>query len=360
LNPIRVESSTTKHSIVSEHLREEIRKGRWAKGDRLPSEKDLAKKFGVAQMTARQAVSSLVADGTLERVPRKGTFLSRARFGTKAITRDRFVLMIEGGKTSLDPYYLPPIVDAFEREIEASGHEVSVFGYSMDVLDLMLSRDVLVCCVLFSEQDALYAKLLRERGNRVFAINHSKFGGFVAPDNAGGAELAVQHLASLGHTRIGFVRGLPGNLDAGDRRHGYLVGMGRHSLVPGPEEGANFIEECGHASALKMIETEYPPTAIFCASDLSAIGAMKAVAESGRSVPKDISIVGFGDFPLAKFLHPGLTTIRLPLASLGETAARNLLLLAQGDPVKDIVLPCELVVRQTTAPVSHLCVANGS
>ena len=363
-------SFATKHSVVAQSIREDIQSGIWAPGERIPSEKVIAKTYGVAYMTARQAVTSLVAEGTLERVARKGTYVASAKNPSdarnpsnsahnsgstnlfRATSLDRFVFLVEGGKTSLDPYYLPPIMEAFEREISVGGYGLSIYGYSVDVLDRLVSKDALVCCVLLSEQDVLYAKLLRERGNRVYAINRCEFGGFVAPDNIGGAEMAVRHLVALGHRRIAFVRGLPGNIDARDRQHGYLQGMSKHSLRSGPQEGDHFIEACGHAAAIKMLESDDPPTAIFCASDLSAIGAMKAIAEAGLSVPQDISVVGFGDFPLAKFLHPGLTTVRLPLAELGATAARKMLLLSEGESVDDVLLSCELAVRDTTGPVS--------
>jgi len=362
----------TKHSAVAQSIRKDIQSGIWAPGERIPSEKVIAKTYGVAYMTARQAVTSLVAEGTLERVGRKGTYLASERAPSDARNlsdsarhststnrfrttgRDRFVLLIEGGKTSLDPYYLPPIIEAFEQEIKSHGHEMSVYGYSMDVLDGLISKDALVCCVLLSEQDILYTNLLRERGNRVFAINRCNIGSgvpFVAPDNAGGAEAAVEHLVDLGHRRIGFIRGLPGNIDAGDRRHGYLQALSKRGVRPGPEDGNHFIEACGYEVAKRMLSSADLPTAIFCASDLSAIGAMKAIAEAGLSVPRDISVVGFGDFPLAGFLHPGLTTVRLPLAELGATSAREMLKLAQGEVVKETILPCELIVRQTTSPV---------
>jgi len=310
-------------------------------------------------MTARQAVTSLVAEGALERIARKGTFVVGPSRLPNPTDREQVVLLVEGGKTSLDPYYLPPIVEAFEREISGSGFELSVYGYSMEVLDRLVMKDVLVCCILLSEHDAIYAQLLRERGHKVYAINRCKFGGYVAADNAGGATIAVEHLISLGHRRIGFVRGLPGNLDAGERRRGYVAGMSKNSLTAGPEEGDHFIEECGHHSAIKMLASENRPTAIFCASDLSAIGAMKAIAEAGLSVPDDISVVGFGDFPLAKFLHPGLTSIQLPLAELGATAAKQMLALAEGKPADDVLLPCELVVRDTTGPVSKALTSLG-
>jgi len=352
---VKEKAATTKHSAVANTLREEIRNGVWSIGDQIPSEQVIAKRFGVAYMTARQAVSSLVADGVLERIARKGTFVAQAKAPAPVVNRHRFVLLIEGGKTSMDPYYFPPIIEAFEREVRSHGYEFFVYDYSLAILNGLVAKEDPVCCVLLNEPEILYTNLLRERGNKVYAVNRYTGGGgvpFVTPDNMGGAQAATQHLIDLGHRRIGFVRGIPGNIDAGDRRHGYVRAMLENGLELGPMEGDHFMEVCGYQSAKKMIASANPPTAIFCASDLSAIGAMKAVAEAGFSVPKDISIVGFGDFPLAMFLHPGLTTVRLPLAELGTAAAREMQRLAHGGEVDQLTLPCELVVRDTTSAPS--------
>lgn len=353
----RGKAGSTKHAAVAKALRDEIQNGVWSVGERIPSEQVIAKRFGVAYMTARQAVSSLVSDGVLERIARKGTFVAQAKAPLQPTTRSQFVLLIEGGKTSLDPYYLPPIIEAFEHEIKANGYELSVYGYSMSILDGLLSKDANVCCVLLGEQDILYANLLQARGNRVLAINRCNEGGgvaFVSPNNAGGAQAAVEHLIDLGHRRIGFVRGLPGNIDAADRRHGYLQALWKRGIPLGPEDGDNFVEACGYEVAKRMLSSSEPPTAIFCASDLSAIGALKAIAEAGLSVPGDVSVVGFGDFPMARFWHPGLTTVRLPLSELGTAAAKEMLKLAQEGSVEDQILTCELIVRDTTGPAPQL------
>ncbi len=346
----------TKHGVVAQTLWSEIQSGQWAIGDRIPSEQEIAKRFNVASMTARQAVGVLVARGALERIPRKGTFVASVNPVKAYVEAAKFVLLLEGGKMSLDPFYLPPIIEAFEREIGKAGHQVTISGYSEEVLGRHFSKEAIVCCVLMSEEEVLYANLLKERGNRVVAINRCNSidpPTFVAPDNAGGAQAAVEHLISLGHRRIGFVRGKPGNIDGKDRRFGYLQALLKHSLKPGPEEGDDFIEACGHEATAKMLAEEDPPTAVFCASDLSAIGAMKAVAEAGLAVPGDVSIIGFGDFPLAKFLHPGLTTVHLPLAELGRSAALQVLKMESGEPAEPVILPCALVKRETTGSVSR-------
>jgi DNA-binding LacI/PurR family transcriptional regulator len=347
---------STKHGVVAQTLWSEIQSGQWSIGDQIPSEQEIAKRFNVASMTARQAVGLLVAQGTLQRIPRKGTFVASFNPVQECVQEAKFVLLLEGGKMSLDPFYLPPIIEAFEREIGKAGHRVTISGYSEEGLARQFSKEAIVCCVLMSEEDVLYANLLRERGNRVLAINRCNSidpPTFVAPDNAGGAQEAVEHLISLGHRKIGFVRGKPGNIDGNDRRFGYLQALLKHSLNPGPEEGDNFIEACGHEATAKMLAGGDPPTAIFCASDLSAIGAMKAVAEAGFAVPRDVSIVGFGDFPLAKFLHPGLTTVHLPLAELGASAAQQVLKIDSGEPAEPVILRCTLVRRETTGPANR-------
>lgn len=349
----------TKHSAVADTLRTEVLSGVWQVGDRIPSEQDIATRFGIAYMTARQAVSTLVSEGILERWGRKGTFVARMTPAAHPVTEHSFVLLIENGKTSMDPYYFPPIMEAFQNELRAHGYELEIYDYSMAILDGRLDKDAPVCCVLINEPETLYANLLKERGNTVFAVNRCNGGGavpFATPDNIGGAQQAVQHLIDLGHRRIGFVRGIPGNIDAADRNRGYMQAMLSNGLEPGPVEGSHFVEASGYESAKRMLANPEPPTAIFCASDLSAIGAMKAVAEAGMSVPDDISVVGFGDFSMAMFLHPGLTTVRLPLPELGRTAAQAMLRMAKGDNVESTVLSCDLVVRETTtSPCAVAC-----
>ncbi len=310
-------------------------------------------------MTARQAVSSLVAEGVLERLGRKGTFVAQRRPNVPT-KRYRFVMLIEGdGKPSLDPYYLPPVIGEFERCIRSHGQDFVMYGYTIAILERLLAKEDVVCCVLLSEPEVLYANLLVDCGHHVYAINRCPAGSrvpFVMPDNEGGARAATEHLIGLGHRKIGFIRGLPGNIDGAERQRGYLQAMAEYGLAPGPQEGNHFIESCGHEAAERMLSSDDPPTAIFCASDLSAIGAIKAVAEAGLSVPNDISIMGFGDFPVAGFLHPGLSTVRLPLGDLGDTAAREILRLAAGEDVTESVLPCEIVLRGTTAEVARAAV----
>ena len=115
----------------------------------------------------------------------------------------------------------------------------------------------------------------------------------------------------------------------------------------------DFYVDSGHRAMAKLVALPEPPTAVLAASDLMALGAIRAVAEAGRSVPDDVSVVGFDDIQLAGHVHPPLTTLRQDKAGLGAEAGRALIALigGEGDVPEAVTLPVELVVRgSTTSP----------
>ena len=339
-----------KHEVVARALRDGIAQGFWKPGEKVPSEHELAARFGVAYMTARQAVSSLEREGLLERVGRKGTFVAHP----PATSTDRQIcLLLQGARLSLDPLYFPHIAAGFDRELATAGFESSLYDYKVALGSDTLPPGSVVCCLLIHEGEAEHALALAARGHRVLTINRSgKADGllYVSPDNAGGARTAVEHLIGLGYERIGFVAGPADNLDARERHRGYLEAMEAHGLPAGPQVGDGFLEEAGYAAARELLASGREFDALFCASDVSAVGAMTALKEVGRKVPEDVSVVGFGDFSIARFWQPGLTTVRLPLDLLGVRAAQVALRLHRGEPVESVALPMEMVERQSTSP----------
>jgi LacI family transcriptional regulator len=176
----------------------------------------------------------------------------------------------------------------------------------------------------------------------------------VSFDNYKAGRLAMKHLIDLGHRRIGLICGrCEVNDRARERRRAFedsLIEIGAtidSELIF--ERDFEFIE--GHAAMYRMLQAPDPPTAVFAASDILAIGAIAHCRESGISVPNDISVIGFDDLPIARFSSPGLTTVHVPANSMGRIAATRLLQLISGEavPAQDI-LPVELVVRDSTAP----------
>ena len=173
------------------------------------------------------------------------------------------------------------------------------------------------------------------------------------------ARTAVEYLIGLGHQRIGLIGGV---IDLGldlvtpsDRNEAYRRVLVDHALPVGPELEADgdFTWEGGHRAGRDLLERAERPTAVFCASDEMAVGLLQACRELGVRVPEDLSVVGVDDHEVSSYL--GLTTVAQPVRQQGRAAAEQVLdVLAT--PAADragperLVLPTQLVVRDTTAP----------
>jgi LacI family transcriptional regulator len=135
----------------------------------------------------------------------------------------------------------------------------------------------------------------------------------------------IRHLTSLGHRRIAFICGPAKNGDAVQRLRGYRTAMRAAGIGDAFEIPGNFSEESGYDAARKIAEDALRPTAVFAANDAMAIGALSAFNEIGIRVPDEIALVGFDDIPIARFLSPPLTTVRVPIAELGRRSLEALL-----------------------------------
>jgi LacI family transcriptional regulator len=171
-------------------------------------------------------------------------------------------------------------------------------------------------------------------------------------DNESGAAAMTRHLLALGHRRIGFIAGAERNADARARERGHraAVTAARADCSAELAVRGDFTEAGGWRGADELLALSVPPTAIFCANDAMAIGALSALRAAGVDVPQRIAVVGFDDIPVAKFLNPPLTSVRVGIADLGERAVTLLLhaLAGRAPPSSGSrrdVLPTELVVR---------------
>ncbi|MFD9906155.1 LacI family DNA-binding transcriptional regulator [Streptomyces sp. NPDC059063] len=177
---------------------------------------------------------------------------------------------------------------------------------------------------------------------------------FVSTDDRAAVRLAVRHLASLGHTRIGLAVGPKRFVPVVRKIEGFHLGM-RELLGLSTAESEELVEhslytlEGGQAAATALIARGC--TGVVCASDMMALGAVRAAREQGLDVPRDISVVGFDDSPLIAFTDPPLTTIRQPVQAMGQAAVRALLEEVGGTPAphSEFVFLPELVVRGSTA-----------
>jgi LacI family transcriptional regulator len=188
----------------------------------------------------------------------------------------------------------------------------------------------------------------------------------VLSDNFGGGRAAVGHLLELGHRDVAFIGG-PFGVSAGPLRHptntvwsleqralGYHTALSEAGIQPDYRlyEGDNHTPEGGYAACRRLLAGGVPFTAIFCANDAAAIGAMRALHEAGRAVPRDVSVIGFDDIEVAQHLTPPLTTVRVDKEAIGAWAVQRLVAraLTPGTPCSTTTLHVDLIQRATAAP----------
>lgn len=171
---------------------------------------------------------------------------------------------------------------------------------------------------------------------------------YVDTDNVGGAQLAAERLLSAGRGKVATIAGPQDMTAAIDRLSGYraaLTGAGRRAdrVAYG-----DFSRESGQAAMRDLLARHPDLDGVFAANDMMAAGAIRALRDAGRTVPTDVSVVGFDDIELARHTEPPLTTIHQPIVAQARTMTELLLTQIGGDPVSTpVILPTELVERES-------------
>jgi DNA-binding LacI/PurR family transcriptional regulator len=173
----------------------------------------------------------------------------------------------------------------------------------------------------------------------------------VTIENTTGARQIVDHLIEAhGRRRIAFLRGPAGNEDSLLRERGYRQALAAHG-IPFDEAlvgDGEFYEEPAREAVARWLAAGLEFDAIFAGDDGSASGALQALSHAGRRVPQDVSLVGFDDAPVARYMSPRLTTVRAPSDGVGREAVRLLVgLITTGAAEPLTVLPTEVVIRQS-------------
>jgi LacI family transcriptional regulator len=174
---------------------------------------------------------------------------------------------------------------------------------------------------------------------------------YVSSDNLGGSRLAMRHLHGLGHTRIATITGRQDTKAGADRLLGYRAEAQALGLDVPPEyeQHGDFYSESGEAAMRALLALDGPPTAVFAAADLMAVGAIRALEEAGLRCPDDVAVVGFDDIQLAELVTPALTTIRQDAPGIGTAAGRSLVEMIENPEVVPParMLPVKLIVRDS-------------
>jgi DNA-binding LacI/PurR family transcriptional regulator len=332
---------------------------------RRPSIKDVARDCGVAPST----VSNALTDRRyVHPETRKRILDSAARLGYRASTVARGLRMQRTWSVGLllasitNPFY-PEVARGVEEVVAENGCNLILCNtdYQEDKQDryvrVLLDRQV-DGIIVGSHPHQRHLEEMRAAGVPFVLLNkgHGKLKcDYVGIDNRGGIAKAMEHLAKLGHRRIGFIRGHPMSGAADERFASYEESLARLGLVRHASlvVGGRYDYVSGQVAGGQLMALKTPPTAIVAASDMMALGAIDAVRQHGRRVPEDVSVVGFDDIFYSSLPGVQLTTVRVPKRELGVAATR-LLLERIGthavDQPHEFSFPAELIDRATTAP----------
>lgn len=330
----------------------------------MPTIKDVARRAGVGIATVSRTLhnSSRLRPETAERVRQAIEELGyRPNTHAQSLASGRSHMLGLVVSDISNPFF-PGLVKGFEEVAVESGYDVFAASTNYDpartamLVQRMIERKLDGVAIMTSEIDPGLTDSFARRKVPLVFLDVGKVGRGVSNikiDYACGIAQAVEHLRGLGHRRIAFISG-PVNLrSAWERREAFLCRLnGRGEGQPDElliEEGNHKVDG-GLAAMLRLLARHRRLTAVLTSNDLTAIGALRGIRQSGLRVPEDISVVGFDDIQMAEFTEPPLTTVRLQQTEVASLACNALLQLIRTPGMgAELGVATSLVVRASTA-----------
>lgn len=325
--------------------------------------RQVAKQARVSTATVSRVIngSAPVSEKVAERVRRtieKLEFYPNSHARTLGSGKSRIYGLIISDITN--PFF-PELVKSFEDIAVEHGQEVIVANtnYQLKRMEMcvrrMVERKVDCVAIMTSEMEPGLVEVLNQRGIPIVFLDTGTVGqrsSNIEINYGGGIDLAIEHLASLGHSRIAFITG-PAELKSAQIRHTAFRDSMKRQKLPYSSTlvcTGDHRTEGGHAAMLQLLRLKNPPTAVLGSNDLTAIGAIGAIHEVGLRVPDDISVIGCDDIELGGYTHPPLTTIRIPRKELATRAFTALFAVSQdGELGRTYTIDTELLLRKSTA-----------
>jgi DNA-binding LacI/PurR family transcriptional regulator len=328
-----------------------------------PTLEAVASRAGVSRATVSRVVNGAMSvdagmrDAVLQAVADLGYVpnLAARSLVTQRTESYALVLTESAGRFFSDSSYFPTLVQGISQELEDAGKEL--------VLQMVNSRHspgrirqrvagrhadgVLVASM--QDTDPL-TRMLARTGVPIVVNGRPRSPldvPYVDVANNDGARLAVRRLVLSGRRRIATIAGSQSIAGGVDRLAGYGYEMkdaGRPQLAA----IGDFTRESGEAAMQHLLDADPAVDAVFAASDLMALGALRTLRRSGRRVPDDVALIGFDDTAVARQAQPPLTTVHQPILEIGRTMARQVVRLAGGEAIEPaVVLPADLVIRES-------------
>jgi len=352
-----------KYLQAREILVDAIRSGRLQPGNKLPSTKEISSLVDISLITAHKALEGLVEAGWLRREVGRGTYVrddvdpTRRDQGRLAVG----LLLDHQDHVNIDDYYHSSIINGLRREARTDARKVEFFFHDGFDLHDRNSKDVGAICIHPPTESQPMVERLAQL-HPVVILGGAFPGSDLAAvdcDNASGARDAVQHLLALGHRRFMVLSG-PMNLsNTRDRANGALTELAAHGITPEKRDlpvsqDSVVLDEETKVLIERRLTDPDRPTAILAGGFYLALAIMQAAQNAGLQIPHDLSIVGFDDPASAALLGPPLTTVRQPLGSMASKAYELIrqAVIDNATPSALCKLPTELIIRQSTGPVT--------
>lgn len=328
--------------------------------------RDVAQASGVSTATVSNVLNKTgkVGPGTrrivLRAVKRMGYIPDvHAR---RLASRDRRTLGII--ISDIENPFFPEVVKGFETRARQLGYDVILSDTNYDpcrtreAADRMLEHKVRGVAVMTSE---ISVKLIHQIARRRIAVTFldlapaRKYVSNLRIDYFSGVRQIVEHLYAEGHRRIAFVAGRPGLKSNVARQEAYEKCMQELGLESGPVLPGDLRFEGGLAAGISIAKLNSPPTAVMAINDLTAVGVVKGLLNSGCRVPQDISVTGFDKTRLAEYSNPSITTVDIHRETLGQIAAEALheLSTKEHPQGREYQIAAELVLGGSSGPVSR-------
>ena len=352
-------SFVPKYKSIYNELLGRINSGVYAAGVKMPTEAELCREFDVERVTVRRALKLLDDDGLITRQAGAGTFVApeagRAAGGTRSILfsmhRNQNDIRHNVNAFNAMLFFI------MEQLCRDRGYSLLYTSVSdTDEQINWLERSDTVGALLISYHSDALLKNALALGKPIVCVNHYTPDTLcVMPDNHGGVRQAIARLRQLGHSRIGFISGPLFMRNAQERLSGYRLGLLENGLEYDPElvTESDWTYDGGRDAMLGLMKAQRRPTAVYAASDMMAIGAMEGARQSGLSVPRDVSVIGFDNIDMGSYCTPALTTVAVSARQISHTAVESIVRFAdKGCSEFDrytIRIPAGLVERGSAA-----------
>ena len=371
LDTIRRNVQDTMQTQVENIILSKIESGEWPVGSKIPSERDLSIKLDVSRTTVRNAIQALASRGMFDRKIGQGTFVCRlagsAEPAAHPSSKGTLGYVVCKARSlrkpiSSEAFYFDVFAGVEEETVRSGRHmlfsyldesnadEVEAFRAFLDKVDGVVIEEAREPAFLdMVERSGVPAALLGP------TATHDRLD-CVTMDIGAGVRKALRYLRGLGHEEICIVNG---PLDIESARVRYAAWQEELRAVGVEPEadlvcgGEGWSAESGYAATCELLARRPRVTALFCANDLLALGALSALAKHSLEVPGDVSVVGFDDTELARHSSPPLTTMHIYSREMARSAIRRVLERIDGGrlPPLRIEYPIDLVVRESCKEV---------